>query len=85
MINKLHLIEYSLFQDIETPMDDEEGESSIPESSLISLVKLIDDEVMIQDIPSPPIVVYLKDKETHGIVGIKINQEESRRINEESR
>ena len=66
-------------------MDDEEGESSIPESSLISLVKLIDDEVMIQDIPSPPIVVYLKDKETHGIVGIKINQEESRRINEESR
>ena len=64
------------FQDFETPSEDEEGESSIPESSLISLVKLIDDEVMMQDIPSPPIVVCLRDHETQGIVGIKVKQDD---------
>ena len=63
-------------QDFETTSEDEEGESSIPESSLISLVKLIDYEAMIQDIPSPPMVVYLKDEETQGIVGIKLKQED---------
>ena len=72
-----HTISYVWFQDFETPSsDDEEGESSIPESSLISLLKLIDEEVMIQDIPSPPIVVYLKDKETQGIIGIKVKEED---------
>ena len=72
-----HRISYIWFQDFEAPSsDDEEGESSIPESSLISLLKLIDEEVMIQDIPSPPIVVYLKDKETQGIIGIKVKEED---------
>ena len=43
---------------------------------LISLLKLIDEEVMIQDIPSPPMVVYLKDKETQAIIGIKVKEED---------
>ena len=30
----------------------------------------------MQDIPSPPIVVYLKDRETQGIIGIKVKQDD---------
>ena len=38
------------------------------------MTKAIDEEAMMQDIPKPPMVVYLSDKETGSIVGIKIKE-----------
>ena len=67
------LTDFSLFQEFDDLSED--VENTIPESCLISLVKKLEEEVIIQDIPEAPIVVYLEDKETHAIMGIKIKDE----------
>ena len=59
-----------LFQEFDDISDD--AENTIPESHLISLVKKLEEEVIIEDIPRAPIIVYLEDKETKAIIGIKI-------------
>ena len=62
-----------LFQEFDDISDD--AENTIPESSLISQVKKLEEEVIIEDIPRAPIIVYLEDKETKAIIGIKIKDE----------
>ena len=70
---KITLPEFSLFQEFDDLSED--VENTIPESCLISLVKKLEEEVIIQDIPKAPIIVYLEDKETHALIGIKIKDE----------
>ena len=64
---------WSYFQEFDHPSED--VENTIPESSLISLAKRLEEELEIQDIPMAPIVVYLEDKDTHAIIGIKVKEE----------
>ena len=64
---------FYIFQEFDHPSED--IENTIPESSLISLLKKLEEELEIQDIPMAPIVVYLEDKDTHAIMGIKVREE----------